>query len=54
MNDYDKDWYKAAELYDQDILTKRKCPKCGERIVIQPNCTEYCSNDNCDYKDRGD
>ncbi len=52
MSDYDKDWHKAAELYDQDILTKRKCPKCGERIVIQPNCVEYCSNDDCDYKER--
>lgn len=52
MNDYDENWYKAGDLYDQDILTERKCPKCGERIISHPDCTERCSNDDCDYEKR--
>jgi uncharacterized OB-fold protein len=40
---------EADDLYDQDILTKRKCPKCGARIVSHPDCTETCSNKNCEY-----
>lgn len=34
---------ESDSLYDQDILTERLCPKCGERIVSCPNCSEYCS-----------
>lgn len=48
----DENWHKEPDLEDQDILTERKCPKCGERIVIQPDCVEYCSNDDCDYEKR--
>jgi hypothetical protein len=39
----DHSWDEIDDLYDQDILTKRKCPECGEPIVICSDCTEYCS-----------
>ena len=40
---------EADALYDQDILTERKCPICGTEIVSHPDCTETCSDDNCDW-----
>jgi len=52
MNDKRDDDYLYTEsdmLFDQDILTDRKCPKCGNKIVSYPDCTESCSNDSCDY-----
>ena len=38
---------EADMLYDKDIITKRKCPRCGEFIISHPDCTESCSV--CDY-----
>ncbi len=51
-NPLDKDFpvTETDELYSQDILTDRKCPRCGEFIVSHPDCTESCSV--CDYKSR--
>jgi len=43
---------ESDDLYDQDILTNRKCPDCGESIVSCPDCTEYCSNNLCGYQKR--
>jgi len=43
---------EADDLYDMDILTKRKCPKCKELIVSHPDCTESCSNEECDWISR--
>lgn len=40
------------DWYDMNIITKRPCPKCGMLIVSHPDCTEACSNDDCDYKKR--
>ncbi len=34
---------ETDDLYDQNILTDRLCPKCGERIVISSDCIEFCS-----------
>lgn len=42
----------ADDWYDMNIITKRPCPKCGMLIVSHPDCTEACSNDDCDYKKR--
>ncbi len=41
---------EASDLYDQNLLTDRKCPKCGKLIISCPDCTEVCSNDECDYE----
>ena len=43
---------EADDLYDQNILTKDLCPKCGARIVSCPDCTTFCSDDNCDFEER--
>jgi len=43
---------ESDELYDQSILTKRKCPKCGARIISHPDCTESCENENCGWEER--
>ncbi len=46
------EYSESDGLYDQSILTKRICPKCSERIVSHPDCTESCSNSDCDYYSR--
>lgn len=43
---------ESDDLYDQDILTKRLCPKCSERIISHSDCTERCTNPDCDYQAR--
>ena len=37
------------DIFDQDILTDRKCPECEELIVSHSDCTLSCSNDKCDF-----
>jgi len=41
---------EADDLYDQDILTDKKCPFCGEKVVSHPDCTESCSS--CNWKNK--
>ncbi len=49
MPDVEKyDYSVADDLFDQDILTERPCPKCSGLIVSHPDCTESCSK--CDYR----
>ncbi len=51
MADEKYDYSESDDLYDQDILTGRPCPKCNELIIIHSDCTETCSNQSCDYKE---
>ena len=37
------------DFYDEDILTDKECPKCGNFLWSHPDCTNTCSDDNCDY-----
>jgi len=48
----DEDDLYGDDLYDQSILTERRCPKCGALIVSHPDCSETCSNNECDYQER--
>lgn len=43
---------ESDDLFDMDILTERKCPKCGKLIVSHPDCTHSCSNKECDWISR--
>jgi hypothetical protein len=43
---------ESDDIYDQDILTKRKCPECGALIISHPDCTESCSNEECEFERR--
>lgn len=45
------DFSETDDLFDQDMLTDRLCPKCSELIISHPDCTESCSNRKCDYTD---
>ncbi len=42
----------AWDLYDMDITTDRDCPKCGNKIISHPDCSESCSSDDCDHLDK--
>lgn len=38
------------DLYDRDIETDKKCPKCGKSLFIASDCQIFCSY--CDYREK--
>lgn len=42
-------WTEVCDVYDKSFPVDIKCPKCGNHIISHPDCTESCSNDECDY-----
>ncbi len=43
---------ESDDLFDQDVLTDRKCPKCDAFLISHPDCTTTCSFNRCDYVER--